>query len=395
MITMPSVAADVRPDTIAGLIGQDALKRNLQHNLALLVDEFDTQVRREANSHTGLVDHGDWARWERATGMAPGAFKGRAFFISGAAGMGKSTVAEVFAKELAAAGRQRNWPRFTDTGSRPQGLLDRLMGRPAATPTDQVEVWVDQGPPNRYYQYAYIEGATLRRARDLDAYLHFVQPMGVLFIDEAHGMHPSAQDGLLDVLERGEWMDGIIGRRTGHQSWVLMLATNYEDKIRTALRQGRTHRLVMEPYTETERSSMVGLAASKCGVRLPAWMVDEVVRRTGGVPRKIVGATIDLCGFLRLNPQHDRDMVLRFFRDTNLYPTGIDSRGVQVLRVLSRNDDRTISIGDLVQAAGLTRNVWDAEVRPSLVNDGDMLIEVTRGVRITPRGREILSEVDF
>ena len=139
---------------------------------------------------------------------------------------------------------------------------------------------------------------------------------------------------------------------------------------------------------------MVDRTATRCGLDISQWLVEEIVYRCGGVPRRIVNATIDVSGYIKLNPGCTREQALRFMSVNDLFPAGLDSRGVGVLRVLAQDPERVMATGDLVEAAGLTRNVYDSEVRPSLVNHGDMLIKVTRGVSITPRGLEILSEVD-
>ena len=373
----------MRPDTLSGLIGQEDLKRKLTFDLEVMTAEFDRQFSEQLGDD-GLVDVSDLDAVNRASGIADGCFKGKQYLISGRSGMGKSTLAKAFATDISAIAAVRKWPKFSLNPAAASMLRDPI----------DVNEWTEQGPPTKFYRYAYVEGAELRSAAQLDPYLHYVQPMGVLFIDEAHGMSSEAQDGLLEVLESGQWRSDIRGGLSGHQSWVLMMATNYEHKLRAALRNGRLTRIVMSSYTEEEQAEMATRVADKCDFTMPSWMVDEVVHRCGGIPRRIVTATIDIAGYFKLHPDYTREQVIDFMIVNGLYPLGVDPRGLDVLRVLCGNDGRKMSTADLVGAAGLTRDVYEDEIRPSLVNGGDMLIEVRGGVRITKLGRELLAEVD-
>ena len=367
----PTNTAAMRPDSIAGIVGQEPLKRNLSRVLEVITAEFGGQYAREANPAS------DRNAWSRATGMASGSYNGGLYLLSGSPGMGKSTVAKAFASDLGRIAKANEWPEFSDQ---------------AAVYTDKVEEWTEQGPPTKYYRYAQIEGADLKTAADLDAYLHRVQPMGVLFIDEAHGMKYAVQDALLEVLESGTWRSGIRGGQSRHQAWILILAKNYEDKLRPALRGRAISNLVMLSYLPVEQAEMVRRVAVKCGFEMPEWMVEEVVNRNRGVPRGLVKSTLSLAAYFKLHPGYTREQVLNFMSDNAIYPAGVDVRGVGVLRILARCSG-SMSTADLLEAAGITKEIYEAEVRPSLVNGGDMLISITRGVSITPRGRQILAEV--
>src|SRR5579883_1842394 len=198
--------ASLRPQRLSEFIGQRALRDNLR----VFIDAART--RREALDHVLLF---------------------------GPPGLGKTTLAQIVARELGVGFRATSGP-------------------------------------------------VIQRAGDLAAILTNLQPRDVLFIDEIHRLQPAIEEVLYPAMEDFQ-LDLIIGEGPAARSvridlapFTLVGATTRAGLLATPLRDrfGIPLRLVL--YTAEELTRIVARGAEKLGVPLTREGAAEIARRSRG-----------------------------------------------------------------------------------------------------------------
>ena len=134
-------------------------------------------------------------------------------------------------------------------------------------------------------------GPVIQRAGDLAAILTNLQPRDVLFIDEIHRLQPAIEEVLYPAMEDFQ-LDLIIGEGPAARSvridlppFTLVGATTRAGLLATPLRDrfGIPLRLVF--YTPEELQIIVATGARKLGLALTEDGAAEIARRSRGTPR--------------------------------------------------------------------------------------------------------------
>src|SRR5271155_1791191 len=134
-------------------------------------------------------------------------------------------------------------------------------------------------------------GPVIQRAGDLAAILTNLQPRDVLFIDEIHRLQPAIEEVLYPAMEDFQ-LDLIIGEGPGARSvridlqpFTLVGATTRAGLLATPLRDrfGIPLRLVF--YTPEELERIVARGAQKLGFALTPDGATEIAKRSRGTPR--------------------------------------------------------------------------------------------------------------
>ncbi len=134
-------------------------------------------------------------------------------------------------------------------------------------------------------------GPVIQRAGDLAAILTNLQPRDVLFIDEIHRLQPAIEEVLYPAMEDFQ-LDLIIGEGPAARSvridlapFTLVGATTRAGLLATPLRDrfGIPLRLVF--YTPEELARIVARGAEKLDFVLTADGATEIARRSRGTPR--------------------------------------------------------------------------------------------------------------
>jgi len=134
-------------------------------------------------------------------------------------------------------------------------------------------------------------GPVLAKAGDLAAILTNLEPRDVLFIDEVHRLASTVEEILYPAMEDNV-LDLIIGEGPSARSiridiapFTLVAATTRAGLLATPLRDRFGIPLRLNFYTPEELKRVIGQAARKMGVELAADGAAEIAARARGTPR--------------------------------------------------------------------------------------------------------------
>ncbi len=304
--------ASIRPQTLADFTGQKASRENLAVFIAA------------ARSRSEALDH---------------------VLLHGPPGLGKTTLAQIVARELGVGFRATSGP-------------------------------------------------VIQRAGDLAAILTNLQPRDVLFIDEIHRLQPAIEEVLYPAMEDFQ-LDLIIGEGPAARSvridlapFTLVGATTRAGLLATPLRDrfGIPLRLVF--YTSEELTLIVTRAAQKLGFALTPDGAIEIARRSRGTPRisgRLLRRVRDFALVERSGP------VDRAFADAALLrlevdPIGLDAMDRRYLRrIAEHHSGGPVGVETLAAALAEARDTLEDVVEPYLIQEG-LLLRTSRGRLLGERG---------
>ncbi len=134
-------------------------------------------------------------------------------------------------------------------------------------------------------------GPVIAKAGDLAAQLTNLEPRDVLFIDEIHRLNPAVEEILYPAMEDFQ-LDLIIGAGPAARSvkidlapFTLVGATTRAGLLTTPLRDRFGIPIRLNFYTVPELQGIVGRAARVIGLALAEDGANEIARRSRGTPR--------------------------------------------------------------------------------------------------------------
>ncbi len=304
--------ASLRPQTLAEFTGQQATRENLAVFIAAARD------RAEALDHV---------------------------LLHGPPGLGKTTLAQIVARELGVGFRATSGP-------------------------------------------------VIQRAGDLAAILTNLQPRDVLFIDEIHRLQPAIEEILYPAMEDFQ-LDLIIGEGPAARSvridlapFTLVGATTRAGLLATPLRDrfGIPLRLVL--YTAEELTRIVRRGAEKLAFDLLPEGAAEIARRSRGTPR-IAGRLLRrVRDFAHVAGDAPVD---RPIADAALVRLEVDAAGLDAMdrrylrRIAEHHAGGPVGVETLAAALAEARDTLEDVVEPFLIQEG-FVLRTTRGRMIGERG---------
>jgi Holliday junction DNA helicase RuvB len=233
-------------------------------------------------------------------------------------------------------------------------------------------------------------GPVIARAGDLAALLTNLEKGDVLFIDEIHRLSPQVEEILYPAMEDFE-LDLIIGEGPAARSvkidlapFTLVGATTRAGLLTTPLRDRFGIPLRLEFYTESELTLIVERAARVLNCPLTKDGAVEIARRSRGTPRvagRLLRRVRDFAAVAR------QDAVDRVIADAALTRLEVDARG------LDRMDNRylraladlfgggPVGVETLAAALAESRDGIEDVIEPFLIQQGLLMR--------TPRGRQL------
>ncbi|HTN12159.1 MAG TPA: Holliday junction branch migration DNA helicase RuvB [Acetobacteraceae bacterium] len=237
-------------------------------------------------------------------------------------------------------------------------------------------------------------GPVIQRAGDLAAILTNLQPRDVLFIDEIHRLQPAIEEVLYPAMEDFQ-LDLIIGEGPAARSvridlapFTLVGATTRAGLLATPLRDrfGIPLRLVF--YTPQELELIVSRGADKLGFRLTAAGAREIARRSRGTPR-IAGRLLRRVRDFALVQGHDP--VDETIADASLLRLEVDRIGLDAMdrrylrRMAEHHGGGPVGVETLAAALAEARDTLEDVIEPYLIQEG-LVLRTSRGRMLGERG---------
>ena len=230
-------------------------------------------------------------------------------------------------------------------------------------------------------------GPVLQRAGDLAAILTNLQPRDVLFVDEIHRLQPAIEETLYPAMEDFQ-LDLIIGEgpaartvRIDLPPFTLVGATTRAGLLATPLRDRFGIPLRLQFYTPEELLLIVRRGAQKLGFSLSEAGAEEIANRSRGTPR-IAGRLLRRVRDFALVSGQEAD---RAMADDSLRRLEVDARGLDaqdrryLRRIAEHHGGGPVGVETLAAALSEGRDTLEEVVEPYLIQEGFVLR--------TPRGR--------
>ncbi|AEI93236.1 MULTISPECIES: Holliday junction branch migration DNA helicase RuvB [Roseobacter] len=231
-------------------------------------------------------------------------------------------------------------------------------------------------------------GPVLAKAGDLAAILTNLEKRDVLFIDEIHRLNPAVEEVLYPALEDFE-LDLVIGEgpaartvRIELQPFTLVGATTRMGLLTTPLRDRFGIPTRLQFYTEDELFIIVERNARKLGAPADQGGAREIARRARGTPR-IAGRLLRRVVDFAVVEGDGR--VTRELADMALNRLGVDHLGLdgadrRYLRLIAENyAGGPVGIETMSAALSESRDALEEVIEPFLLQQGL--------IQRTPRGR--------
>ncbi len=298
----------LRPQSLAEFTGQEQLKANLSVFIAA------AKARKEALDHV---------------------------LLHGPPGLGKTTLAQIVAKELGVG-------------------------------------------------FKMTSGPVIARAGDLAAILTNVQDHDVLFIDEIHRLNPAVEEILYPAMEDGK-LDLVIGEGPAARSvqielpaFTLIGATTRSGMVSNPLRDRFGIPLRLEFYTPDELQKIIMRSASLLNVILDDSGAAEIAGRCRGTPRiagRLIRRVRDFAQVANVNVITS-DIADKALGQLDIDGHGLDNMDRQYLGVIIENyKGGPVGLDTLSAALSEQRDVLEDVIEPYLLQQGL--------IQRTPRGRTV------
>jgi Holliday junction DNA helicase RuvB len=236
-------------------------------------------------------------------------------------------------------------------------------------------------------------GPILAKAGDLAGILTSLQPKDVLFIDEIHRLNPIVEEILYPAMEDYK-LDLLIGEGPAARSiqidlppFTLVAATTRAGLIAAPLRDRFGIPIRLNFYTLAELKMIVSRAAKFLNLAMTPEGAIEIARRSRGTPR-IAGRLLRrVRDFALISEKHTVDQVTA---DLALKRLEVDARGLDAvdrlyLRCIAEHyAGGPVGVDTLAAALSEERDVIEEVIEPYLIQQGL--------IQRTPRGRILARE---
>ncbi|TAL02877.1 MAG: Holliday junction branch migration DNA helicase RuvB [Rhodospirillaceae bacterium] len=237
-------------------------------------------------------------------------------------------------------------------------------------------------------------GPMIARAGDLAAILTNLQPHDVLFIDEIHRLNPAIEEVLYPAMEDFQ-LDLIIGEGPAARSvridlppFTLVGATTRSGLLTTPLRDRFGIPLRLEFYDVDDLVEIVGRAARVLGVKVSADGALEIARRSRGTPRvagRLLKRVRDFAA-VDQSPEISVRVADSALRRLDVDALGLDAMDRRYLSCIAENyNGGPVGAETLAAALAEERDTIEDVIEPFLLQQG-LIQRTARGRVLSDKG---------
>ncbi|WP_272913315.1 Holliday junction branch migration DNA helicase RuvB [Methylobacterium sp. SyP6R] len=231
-------------------------------------------------------------------------------------------------------------------------------------------------------------GPVIAKAGDLAAQLTNLEERDVLFIDEIHRLNPAVEEILYPAMEDYQ-LDLIIGEGPAARSvkielpkFTLVAATTRAGLLTTPLRDRFGIPVRLEFYEIDELELIVGRGARVLGIGMAPDGANEIAKRARGTPRiagRLLRRVRDFA-IVEDAPTITRAIADRALRLLDVDPAGLDTMDRKYLSIIAHSfNGGPVGVETIAAALSEPRDAIEEIIEPYLIQKGF--------VQRTPRGR--------
>ncbi len=243
-------------------------------------------------------------------------------------------------------------------------------------------------------------GPVLAKAGDLAAILTNLQPLDVLFIDEIHRLNPAVEEILYPAMEDFQ-LDLIIGEGPAARSvridlppFTLVAATTRSGLITTPLRDRFGIPLRLDFYDTDDLSRIVARGAAKLGCELSPEGAREIAHRARGTPRiagRLLRRVRDFAGVAG-HTTIDAAVADSALARLDVDATGLDAFDRRYLALIAEHyGGGPVGIETLASALSEERDTLEDVIEPYLIQRG-LVQRTSRGRVLARLGYEAIGQ---
>ncbi|MDH3666657.1 MAG: Holliday junction branch migration DNA helicase RuvB [Paracoccaceae bacterium] len=275
---------------------------------------------------------------------------------------------------------------FIDAARQRGTALDHLLlyGPPGLGKTTLAQIVARELGVN----FRMTSGPVIAKAGDLAAVLTNLEPRDVLFIDEIHRLSPVVEEILYPAMEDFE-LDLVIGEgpaartvRIDLAPFTLIGATTRLGLLTTPLRDRFGIPTRLEFYTHDELAQIVGRAARLMGLEVEADGITEIARRARGTPRvagRLLRRVADFA-LIETDGRLSRDLADQALARLGVDHLGLDGADRRYLTAIAQHyGGGPVGVETMCAVLSEARDAIEEVVEPFLMQAGL--------VARTPRGR--------
>lgn len=241
-------------------------------------------------------------------------------------------------------------------------------------------------------------GPVIAKSGDLAAILTNLQANDVLFIDEIHRLNPAVEEILYPAMEDGK-LDLIIGEGPAARSvqielapFTLVGATTRSGLLTNPLRDRFGIPLRLEFYSAQELSAIVARTARLLDMNLSDDGALEIAKRSRGTPRIAGRLTRRVRDFYDASglTQADSNLVDQALSRLDVDGSGLDTMDRRYLKCIAENyGGGPVGVDTLAAALSEQRDMIEDVIEPYLMQQG-LVQRTPRGRMISAKGCEYL-----
>ena len=235
-------------------------------------------------------------------------------------------------------------------------------------------------------------GPVIAKAGDLAALVTNLEPRDVLFIDEIHRLNPAVEEILYPAMEDFQ-LDLIIGEGPAARSvkidlapFTLVGATTRAGLLTNPLRDRFGIPVRLNFYSESELEEIVNRGARVLGIGMTGDGANEIARRARGTPR-IAGRLLRrVRDFAHVDGAKsiDRKTADRALGELEVDSSGLDAMDRRYLLTIARSyGGGPVGVDTMAAALSEPRDAIEDIIEPFLIQKGF--------IQRTPRGRLLTS----
>ncbi|MEM8569279.1 MAG: Holliday junction branch migration DNA helicase RuvB [Pseudomonadota bacterium] len=296
-------------------------------------------------------------------------------------------LAEFIGQEAARA----NLAVFIESARRRGQAMDHTLfyGPPGLGKTTLAQIMARELSVN----FRMTSGPVLARAGDLAAILTNLDARDVLFIDEIHRLNPAVEEILYPALEDFQ-LDLVIGEgpaartvRIELQPFTLVGATTRLGLLTTPLRDRFGIPVRLEFYTEAELVEIVTRAARLMGANATRDGAAEIARRARGTPRiagRLLRRVVDFA-IVEGDGRVESGLADRALTRLGVDNLGLDGADRRYLRHLAENyGGGPVGVETICAALSEARDAVEEVIEPYLLQEG-LIQRTPRGRMLSPK----------